>query len=68
MRALIQHHQILALWIAVFLINGSGIAALFYWALRNGQFSDNEHGRYLALEAYPEVKPDGDSRNRTDRR
>lgn len=51
MRAFVMHHQILALWLGVLLINVSVIGAVVWWAVRKGQFSDQDHARYLALEA-----------------
>ncbi len=51
MRAFVLHHQILALWLGVLLINVSVIGAVLWWAVRKRQFSDQDHARYLALEA-----------------
>ena len=51
MSALIRHHQILALWIGFLVINGSAIVAALVWAFRAGQFSGQDHARFLAIEA-----------------
>jgi nitrogen fixation-related uncharacterized protein len=58
MKAFVMHHQILALWLGLFLVNASVIGAVVWWAVRKGQFRDQDHARYLALEAsLPSGKP-----------
>jgi cbb3-type cytochrome oxidase maturation protein len=36
--------------------------AVFYWAVKNGQFSDQQRARFLPLVGDPEEKPTEESR------
>lgn len=44
--------EIIQFWIGFTLIAVSGIAAVIWWALKNGQFHDQDRARHLPLESY----------------
>ena len=53
----------LFMWIGFLLLMTGGIAAFFLWALRAGQFSDQDRARYLPLESgIPSGEPDEERR------
>jgi cbb3-type cytochrome oxidase maturation protein len=37
------------MWIGFLILMSSGIVIFFVWAIRNGQFADQDRARYLAL-------------------
>ncbi|GAW68207.1 hypothetical protein GPEL0_01f4442 [Geoanaerobacter pelophilus] len=52
------------MWIGFLLLMSTALGAVFVWAIRSGQFSNQQRARYLALEAaipdeeqLPEVTP-----------
>jgi cbb3-type cytochrome oxidase maturation protein len=44
---------LLLLWIVYALVGVSVFSAVFIWAVRAGQFRDQDRARYLPLEAPP---------------
>lgn len=44
-----ESQAFLVLWIGFLLLMSGGIAALFLWGIRSGQFKDQDRARYLAL-------------------
>lgn len=42
-------HGITIIWVGFLVIGGTLAAALFLWAVRSGQFGDQEHARSLPL-------------------
>lgn len=46
-----EGYAFLFLWIGFLLLMSTALGALFVWAIRAGQFSNQERARYLALEA-----------------
>jgi cbb3-type cytochrome oxidase maturation protein len=45
------------MWIGFLVLMSSGIAVFFVWAVRNGQFSNQDRARYLPLMSrIPPVK------------
>ena len=51
---------IVQFWIGFTLIAVSGIAVVIGWALKNGQFRDQDRARHLPLESYI---PEDDEKN-----
>jgi cbb3-type cytochrome oxidase maturation protein len=43
--------MIVYLWVGFLLLMLAGIAGVFWWAVRNRQFSDQERARFLPLES-----------------
>jgi cbb3-type cytochrome oxidase maturation protein len=37
------------MWVGFLILMSSGIVIFFVWAIRNGQFADQDRARYLAL-------------------
>ena len=53
----------LFMWIGFLLLMTGGIAAFFLWAIRAGQFSNQDRARYLPLESgIPPSEPDEERR------
>jgi cbb3-type cytochrome oxidase maturation protein len=46
-----ESQTFLFMWIGFLLLMSCGIAAFFFWAIRAGQFGDQERARSLALQA-----------------
>ncbi len=42
---------LLTLWVAFTAVALAGIAAVIFWAVRSGQFADQDRARYLALDS-----------------
>ncbi len=45
------HNVLLTLWVAFSLVALAGIIAVIVWAVRSGQFANQDHARYLPLES-----------------
>uniref|UniRef100_C6E803 Cbb3-type cytochrome oxidase assembly protein CcoS n=1 Tax=Geobacter sp. (strain M21) TaxID=443144 RepID=C6E803_GEOSM len=53
-----EGHAFLFLWIGFLLLMSTALGAVFIWAIRTGQFSNQQRARYLALQAaIPDVEP-----------
>lgn len=53
-----EGNAFLFLWIGFLLLMSTALGTLFLWAIRAGQFSNQERARYLALEAtIPDLEP-----------
>jgi nitrogen fixation-related uncharacterized protein len=50
-KSLLASHQFLLLWLGMAAIYLSGVAVVLYWAIKSGQFRNQDHARYLPLEA-----------------
>ena len=55
--------QLLLLWIGYALVGVSLFSAIFLWAVRSGQFRDQDRARYLPLEE-PGREDAGEERQR----
>lgn len=51
MSSIPEAELIVYLWIGFLLLMLAGIAGVFWWAVRNRQFADQERARYLPLES-----------------
>ena len=51
MRTFIQMHQLLAFGLGISALYASVMITILVWAIRSGQFSNQDHARYLPLEA-----------------
>jgi len=51
MNSLLEGETFFFMWLGFLLLMTGGIAAFFLWAIRNGQFSDQDRARYLPLES-----------------
>ncbi|WP_226377666.1 cbb3-type cytochrome oxidase assembly protein [Citrifermentans bremense] len=53
-----EGNAFLFLWIGFLLLMSTALGTLFLWAIRAGQFSNQERARYLALDAaIPDLEP-----------
>lgn len=53
-----EGYAFLFLWIGFLLLMSTALGTAFVWAIRTGQFSNQERARYLALEAaIPDAEP-----------
>lgn len=51
MNSLLEGETFFFMWLGFLLLMTGGIAAFFLWAIRSGQFSDQDRARYLPLES-----------------
>jgi cbb3-type cytochrome oxidase maturation protein len=51
MKSLLEGPTFLFIWIGFSLLMTGSIAAFFFWAVRAGQFSQQDRARYLPLES-----------------
>ncbi|MBJ6726094.1 cbb3-type cytochrome oxidase assembly protein CcoS [Geomesophilobacter sediminis] len=51
MSSLADTELIVYLWVGFLLLMLAGLAGVFWWAVRNRQFADQERARFLALES-----------------
>jgi cbb3-type cytochrome oxidase maturation protein len=57
------------MWIGFLLLMSSGIVLFFLWAVRAGQFTDQERARHLALTSgIPPAEADPEARQKENRR
>ena len=47
----LEGQTLLFMWIGFLLLMTCGITAFFLWAVRAGQFADQDRARYLALQS-----------------
>jgi cbb3-type cytochrome oxidase maturation protein len=53
-----EGNAFLFLWIGFLLLMSTALGTVFLWAIRAGQFANQERARYLALEAaIPDLEP-----------
>lgn len=53
-----EGNAFLFLWIGFLLLMSTALGTVFLWAIRAGQFSNQERARYLALDAaIPDAEP-----------
>ncbi len=55
---------IVQFWIGFTLIAVSGIAVVIWWAVKSGQFRDQDRARHLPLESYIPEDDVKDKRNK----
>lgn len=51
MLAMTPNEAVLVIWIAVAAVSILAVTAVLIWAVRSGQFSRQDHCRYLPLES-----------------
>lgn len=51
MIAVTPGNALLIMWITFTIVAVGGLAAVLVWAIRNGQFSDQDRMRHLALQS-----------------
>lgn len=51
MSTILEDPLFVFMWLGFLVLMSVGIAAFFLWAIREGQFSQQDRARYLALES-----------------
>ena len=69
MIAMSPEANLLVVWVTFLVLGLAGLAAALVWAVRKGQFRDQDRARYLPLTGkIPDAYPDQDAEKRTGRR
>jgi nitrogen fixation-related uncharacterized protein len=53
----------LYMWLGFLLLMICSVSAFFLWAIRKGQFSEQDRARYLALQSGIPASPEPDAEN-----